>query len=129
MQQNILCFKISRPFVTHTGAKDKDDIYKAFENIYPVLGQFRKGDVPIPNAALPQASQTASLVRHLYGGFSATSVCSQLLQITGLAGTGIGMLAFNPCVMQNTRAACSGVVPTAAAPQVHEHVHEPIDST
>lgn len=33
------------------GAKTPKEVYQAFENIYPVLGEFRKGD---PAAAAPQ---------------------------------------------------------------------------
>ena len=57
--------QVCRPGLqVHAGAKDKEQIYKAFENIYPVLGQFRKGDVPAFGAALPQPAQPASLVRY-----------------------------------------------------------------
>ena len=33
-----------------TGAKSREDIYQAFENIYPVLQEFRKSEIltPIP---------------------------------------------------------------------------------
>ena len=33
-----------------TGAKSRNDIYQAFENIYPVLQEFRKSEIvtPIP---------------------------------------------------------------------------------
>jgi transcription initiation factor TFIID TATA-box-binding protein len=40
--------------VVLTGAKKREEIYEAFETIYPVLQQFRKGDVqpaPAPTAA------------------------------------------------------------------------------
>mmetsp|Transcript_45888 Transcript_45888/g.109947 ORF Transcript_45888/g.109947 Transcript_45888/m.109947 type:complete len:241 (-) Transcript_45888:168-890(-) len=49
-----------------TGGKNRDDIYKAFENIYPVLTEFRK--LPNPNEedvlaqlAAPSAAGTAAL--------------------------------------------------------------------
>lgn len=38
--------------VVLTGAKTREDIFDAFENIYPVLQQFRKGDVQPPPPAL-----------------------------------------------------------------------------
>lgn len=28
------------------GAKRREDVYSAFEKVYPVLGEFRKGDAP-----------------------------------------------------------------------------------
>lgn len=42
--------------VVLTGAKKRADIYEAFEKIYPVLCEFRKGDAlrPLPLAALQQ---------------------------------------------------------------------------
>jgi transcription initiation factor TFIID TATA-box-binding protein len=41
--------------VVLTGAKKREEIYEAFETIYPVLQQFRKGDVqPAPQAASRQ---------------------------------------------------------------------------
>jgi len=40
--------------VVLTGAKQRDEIYEAFENIYPILLDFRKGDAEIPaGLALP----------------------------------------------------------------------------
>ena len=49
-----------------TGGKNRDDIYKAFENIYPVLTEFRK--LPNPNEedvlaqlAAPSAAGNAAL--------------------------------------------------------------------
>lgn len=54
--------------VVLTGAKTKDQIYEAFEKIYPVLGQFRKGDVPAPEVegrqqAAPALPSPASQAR------------------------------------------------------------------
>ena len=49
--------------VSHTGAKFKEEIYQAFEQMYPVLGQFRKGDVPAQGSGPSKVSQPASLVR------------------------------------------------------------------
>jgi len=37
--------------VVLTGAKTRDQIYEAFEKIYPLLKQFKKGDVEAPAAA------------------------------------------------------------------------------
>lgn len=34
--------------MTSVGAKEKQQIYDAFENIYAVLKMFKKGDVPAP---------------------------------------------------------------------------------
>ena len=42
----LLCFVSGK--VVLTGAKSRDDIYTAFENIYPILYEFRKGDAAIP---------------------------------------------------------------------------------
>ena len=42
-------FLLSRPVHMHTGAKQREEIYEAFENIFPILEDFRKGDA----AALP----------------------------------------------------------------------------
>ena len=44
-----------------TGAKKREEIYEAFETIYPVLQQFRKGDVQPP----PMPPQPAPLVSAL----------------------------------------------------------------
>lgn len=43
--------------VVLTGAKKRDDIYRAFENVYPVLQQFKKGQ----GMALPAAPTPAAL--------------------------------------------------------------------
>ena len=51
------------PQVVLTGAKRREDIYRAFESIYPVLQTFRKGGMiaaPEAPAALP-APQPAAL--------------------------------------------------------------------
>lgn len=48
--------------VTSAGAKHREEIYQAFEKIYPVLQEFRKGDnaaalpppLPIPEPAVQQ---------------------------------------------------------------------------
>lgn len=45
--------------VVLTGAKKREEIYEAFENIYPVLQGFRKGDANIP-AGLPLPSTSAA---------------------------------------------------------------------
>jgi transcription initiation factor TFIID TATA-box-binding protein len=42
----LLCFVSGK--VVLTGAKTREDIYTAFENIYPILYEFRKGDAAIP---------------------------------------------------------------------------------
>ncbi|KAA6423517.1 MAG: TATA-box-binding 1 [Trebouxia sp. A1-2] len=42
--------------VVLTGAKFKEEIYQAFEQIYPTLGIFRKGDVPPQGSGAPQAA-------------------------------------------------------------------------
>lgn len=47
--------------VVLTGAKFKEEIYQAFEQIYPTLKVFRKGDVPPEGSGPPQSSQAASL--------------------------------------------------------------------
>ncbi|KAG1665880.1 hypothetical protein FOA52_005369 [Chlamydomonas sp. UWO 241] len=39
--------------VVLTGAKHREEIYEAFENIYPVLQDFRKGDAHAPPALMP----------------------------------------------------------------------------
>lgn len=70
--------------VVLTGAKDKEQIYKAFENIYPVLGQFRKGDVPASGAALPQPAQHASLEGRQQSALALPPSASQ-------AGAGLSM--------------------------------------
>lgn len=54
--------------VVLTGAKRREDVYSAFEKIYPVLGEFRKGDAPsvpstlrlggMPLVSQPQLAQT-----------------------------------------------------------------------
>ncbi len=38
----------SRWLATYSGAKTREQIYEAFEKIYPVLKQFKKGDVEVP---------------------------------------------------------------------------------
>lgn len=43
------------------GAKEKQQIYEAFENIYSVLKMFKKGDVAAPAAA---EAEPSALVRH-----------------------------------------------------------------
>lgn len=48
--------------VVLTGAKTRKEIYTAFENIYPVLQEFRKGDAAIP-AALNQGPALAGGAR------------------------------------------------------------------
>lgn len=46
--------------VVLTGAKHRDEIYQAFEQIYPTLKEFRKGDAePMPDAAALEAPQAA----------------------------------------------------------------------
>lgn len=47
--------------VVLTGAKRREDVYSAFEKIYPVLGEFRKGDAPsVPdNLHLGGSAQTS----------------------------------------------------------------------
>ncbi|BDA43552.1 TATA-box-binding protein 1 [Coccomyxa sp. Obi] len=49
--------------VVLTGAKKREEIYEAFESIYPVLQQFRKGEAaPTPSAqALPSAAPARTL--------------------------------------------------------------------
>jgi len=49
--------------VVLTGAKFRDDIYTAFENIYPILQSFRKGDAanPAPTPLMPPPPAPAML--------------------------------------------------------------------
>lgn len=47
------------------GAKEKQQIYDAFENIYAVLKMFKKGDVPAPAMAAPQHAALVSVAFHL----------------------------------------------------------------
>ena len=42
------------------GAKEKQQIYDAFENIYAVLKMFRKGDVPDPTSAKTSSASVVS---------------------------------------------------------------------
>lgn len=44
--------------VVLTGAKQRSDIYKAFESIYPTLQQFKKGDAQVPAALMPPPAAT-----------------------------------------------------------------------
>lgn len=82
--------------VVLTGAKDKMQIYEAFEKIYPLLGQFRKGDVPAPNA-----SQAAS-VEGRQPAFALPSGFSQAAGPSSSAPPGIGAPAAQlaPAVQQ-----------------------------
>ena len=100
------------------GAKEKEQIYEAFEKIYPVLGQFRKGDVPAPNPALAQSSQAATLVRCYHFirlSLSASCACCSCLLLTwsnvscvlqpvsasyGSQGPCKAVLAINKCVCE-----------------------------
>jgi hypothetical protein len=47
----------------YTGAKFRDDIYTAFENIYPILQSFRKGDAanPAPAPLMPPPPASAMI--------------------------------------------------------------------
>lgn len=47
--------------VVLTGAKLREEIYKAFENIYPVLQDFRKGDAHAPPALMPPPAAGVAL--------------------------------------------------------------------
>ncbi|MEW5309155.1 MAG: hypothetical protein WDW38_001061 [Sanguina aurantia] len=47
--------------VVLTGAKKRDEIYAAFENIYPVLTGFRKGDAAASALALPPGARLPAL--------------------------------------------------------------------
>lgn len=48
------------------GAKSRDDIYGAFEKIYPVLEGFRKGDAPNPSAVgVLVLSMAVAVVAHI----------------------------------------------------------------
>jgi len=61
--------------VVLTGGKLREEIYKAFENIYPILQEFRKGDANAPaGLALPS---TPSLT--LAAGAAGTSAAYQLM--------------------------------------------------
>jgi hypothetical protein len=45
------------------GAKQRKEIYEAFENIYPILQEFRKGDAAmLPPAPAPAAQQPAGML-------------------------------------------------------------------
>ena len=68
-----------------TGAKYKEEIYQAFEQMYPVLGQFRKGDVPAQGSGTSKASQPPSLVRSSYHSLQRlTSGCPFLCVLLAL---------------------------------------------
>lgn len=59
-------------FSSPPGAKKREEIYEAFENIYPVLQDFRKGDANIPaGLPLPVPAATPAL--------AATPVAQQLM--------------------------------------------------
>ena len=51
------------------GAKKREEIYEAFETIYPVLQQFRKGDVQPPAPPAAAARQQQPMVRSPQGTF------------------------------------------------------------
>lgn len=73
--------------LVHAGAKEKQQIYDAFENIYAVLKMFKKGDVPAPAMT---ASNPAALVsqqgHRLVDGLTAcgTSCCCAGVHMIGL---------------------------------------------
>ena len=46
-----LCVFHSHHCLVHVGAKQREDLFAAFEKIYPVLQEFRKGAMQIPQAA------------------------------------------------------------------------------
>ena len=65
-----------------SGAKEKQQIYDAFENIYAVLKMFKKGDVPAPtepgSVALVSRDwqlQCSAIINSLLLSFSCAGVC------------------------------------------------------
>ncbi|KAL0029866.1 hypothetical protein WJX77_004460 [Trebouxia sp. C0004] len=79
--------------VVLTGAKFKEEIYQAFEQIYPVLGMFRKGDVPPQGSGAPQSSQAASLEGRQQSALALPAPASQADAGPSTIPPGIGMPA------------------------------------
>ena len=71
----------------HAGAKKREDLYLAFENIYPVLRQYRKGDAAPhkprkqQQKTLPVRSCCSDMGRHPEVVVTGLSICSCCMHV------------------------------------------------